>query len=32
MRGINPDADNLAALHGILEDRDRPYYEHCLAA
>jgi putative SOS response-associated peptidase YedK len=29
---LNPDASNLAALHAILDDRDRPYYEHKLAA
>jgi putative SOS response-associated peptidase YedK len=29
---LNPDSANLAALHAILEDRDRPYYEHRLAA
>lgn len=29
---LNPDARNLAALHAILEDRERPYYEHRLAA
>uniref|UniRef100_E1TB51 Abasic site processing protein n=1 Tax=Burkholderia sp. (strain CCGE1003) TaxID=640512 RepID=E1TB51_BURSG len=29
---LNPDSSNLAALHAILEDRDRPYYEHRLAA
>lgn len=29
---LNPDAGNLAALHAILEDRVRPYYEHRLAA
>ncbi|MCC8392329.1 SOS response-associated peptidase [Paraburkholderia sp. MMS20-SJTR3] len=29
---LNPDASNLAALHAILDDRDRPYYEHRLAA
>lgn len=29
---LNPDSNNLAALHAILEDPDRPYYEHRLAA
>jgi putative SOS response-associated peptidase YedK len=29
---LNPDAGNLAAMHAILDDRDRPYYEHRLAA
>ena len=29
---LNPDPANLAALHAILDDRDRPYYEHRLAA
>ncbi|MEW9586731.1 SOS response-associated peptidase family protein [Paraburkholderia sp. DGU8] len=29
---LNPDSKNLAALHAILDDRDRPYYEHRLAA
>lgn len=29
---LNPDAGNLAALYAILDDRDRPYYEHRLAA
>ncbi|MEW9586334.1 SOS response-associated peptidase family protein [Paraburkholderia sp. DGU8] len=29
---LNPDSENLAALHAILDDRDRPYYEHQLAA
>jgi putative SOS response-associated peptidase YedK len=29
---LNPDPANLAALYTILEDRDRPYYEHRLAA
>lgn len=29
---LNPDASDLAALHAILEDRDRPFYEHRLAA
>jgi putative SOS response-associated peptidase YedK len=29
---LNPDASKLAALHAILDDRDRPYYEHKLAA
>jgi putative SOS response-associated peptidase YedK len=29
---LNPDHGNLAALYAILDDRDRPYYEHRLAA
>ena len=29
---LNPDPRNLAALHAILDDRERPYYEHRLAA
>ena len=29
---LNPDPNNLAALYAILDDRDRPYYEHRLAA
>jgi putative SOS response-associated peptidase YedK len=29
---LNPDALDLATLHAILDDRDRPYYEHQLAA
>lgn len=29
---LNPDPANLAAQYAILEDRDRPYYEHRLAA
>lgn len=29
---LHPDASNLDALHAILDDRDRPYYEHRLAA
>ncbi|SMG39641.1 SOS response-associated peptidase family protein [Paraburkholderia susongensis] len=29
---LNPDASDLAALYAILDDRDRPYYEHRLAA
>lgn len=29
---LNPSASNLSALYAILDDRDRPYYEHRLAA
>jgi len=29
---LNPDASDLARVHAILDDRDRPYYEHRLAA
>ena len=29
---LNPDPVNLAALYAILDDRERPYYEHRLAA
>jgi putative SOS response-associated peptidase YedK len=29
---LNPDPKDLAALYAILDDRDRPYYEHKLAA
>ncbi len=29
---LNPDSKNLAALYTILDDRDRPYYEHAMAA
>ncbi|HKW82619.1 MAG TPA: SOS response-associated peptidase family protein, partial [Burkholderiaceae bacterium] len=29
---LNPDPKNLAAQHAILDDRERPYYEHRLAA
>jgi plasmid stabilization system protein ParE len=29
---LNPDPANLAALHVILNDRERPYYEHRLVA
>ncbi|WP_345817841.1 SOS response-associated peptidase family protein (plasmid) [Paraburkholderia sp. PREW-6R] len=29
---LNPDPRNLAAMYAILDDRDRPYYEHRLAA
>lgn len=29
---LNPDASDLAALYAILDDRDRPYYEHRPAA
>jgi len=29
---LSPDPKNLAAQHAILDDRERPYYEHRLAA
>ena len=29
---LNPDPANLAAQYAILDDRDRPYYEHRIAA
>ena len=29
---LNPDPANLAALYAILDDRERPYYEHRMAA
>ena len=29
---LNPDRANLAAQYAILDDRDRPYYEHRMAA
>lgn len=29
---LNPDPRNLAAQYAILDDRERPYYEHRLAA
>lgn len=29
---LNPDPNNLEALYAILDDRERPYYEHRLAA
>ncbi|CAN7649525.1 SOS response-associated peptidase family protein [Paraburkholderia terricola] len=29
---LNPDPTNLAALYAILDDRERPYYEHRMAA
>lgn len=29
---LNPDPENLAAMQAILDDRERPYYEHRLAA
>ncbi len=29
---LKPDGSNLEALYAILDDRDRPYYEHRLAA
>lgn len=29
---LNPDSNNLAACYAILDDRERPYYEHRMAA
>jgi hypothetical protein len=29
---LNPDASNLEAMYATLDDKDRPYYEHRLAA
>ncbi|MFM0060022.1 SOS response-associated peptidase family protein [Paraburkholderia phytofirmans] len=29
---LNPDPSNLASLYAILDDRERPYYEHRMAA
>jgi putative SOS response-associated peptidase YedK len=29
---LNPNASDLAALHAILDDRDRPFYDHRMAA
>jgi putative SOS response-associated peptidase YedK len=29
---LNPNPSNLEAMYAILDDRDRPYYEHMLAA
>jgi hypothetical protein len=29
---LNPDPANLEALYAILDDRERPYYEHRMAA
>jgi len=29
---LSPNPKNLAALHAILDDRERPFYEHRLAA
>ncbi|MFM0660128.1 SOS response-associated peptidase family protein [Paraburkholderia sediminicola] len=29
---LNPEPSNLAALYAILDDRERPYYEHQMAA
>jgi putative SOS response-associated peptidase YedK len=29
---LNPDPNDLGALYAILDDRDRPYYEHRIAA
>jgi hypothetical protein len=31
-RTLNPDPKNLAAQYAILNDRERPYYEHRFAA
>jgi putative SOS response-associated peptidase YedK len=31
-RWLRPDRRNLAALYATLDDRERPYYEHRLAA
>jgi hypothetical protein len=32
MAWLNPSSSNLDELDGMLEDRDRPFYEHRLAA
>ena len=32
MDWLTPQKSNLAAMHAILDDRERPYYEHRLAA
>lgn len=29
---LNPEASSLDAMYAILDDKDRPYYEHKLAA
>ncbi|OWJ59979.1 hypothetical protein BWU74_12080 [Paraburkholderia caledonica] len=29
---LNPDPKDLEAMYAILDDRDRPYYEHRMAA
>jgi putative SOS response-associated peptidase YedK len=29
---LNPSASNLEAMYAILDDKDRPYYEHRLVA
>lgn len=29
---LSPNASDLEAMYAILDDRDRPYYEHRLAA
>ncbi len=31
-RRLNPDPANLRAPYAILDDRERPYYEHRMAA
>jgi putative SOS response-associated peptidase YedK len=32
MDWLTPDKSSLAAMYAILDDRERPYYEHLLAA
>jgi len=32
MPGINPMQSDLATMYAIFDDRERPYYEHRLAA
>ena len=32
MAWLNPDPANIAAQYAILDDRERPYYEHRMAA
>ncbi len=32
MHGCSPDPSRLDALYAILDDRERPYYEHRLTA